>query len=169
MTAEHLLLLYQNEPQQALACLQADWAAMEKAQLLRVSILLRYAMHARRARAAFLTADVDPARAPELRALARRDLSVLARVRRIPHAAAATQLISGMNAMSEQRTEAAVALYRAGIASSKRIGHLVTAFAVQRHLGVVIGGDEGAALTAEAEARLSAMGSVDHDATGRIY
>jgi hypothetical protein len=140
---------------------------MEKAELFRAHTL-RYATHGRRARAAFLAADADPARADELRALARRDLRVIARVRRIPHAVGVTQLISGMNAMSEHRVGAAVACFRAGIATCKRAGYLTTALSVQRRLGVLIGGDEGSALTAEAEARLSAIGSLDHDATGRV-
>jgi hypothetical protein len=166
MIVEQHLAHYANEPRRAFERMQADWPAIVKAQFLRVPAL-RFGLHIRRARAAFRLADIDPENAAALRSLARRDVRVVER-ERLALAKSIAPLLLGKQALAEQRIESGIAHLRDGIAACERAGNLTTANAVRRGLGLLLGGDEGAGLTAQGDAALRAMGAVDLEAIARV-
>ena len=166
LNVEVLLALHADEPERALERMRADWPAIEAAQLLRAP-LLRYMLLGRRTRAAFLASARDAADAPALRAKMRSDVRELERAR-LSIRIGTFHLLSAMLALREQRFEAAAALLRAAASECERTGWHPQAAVARRRLGTLVGGEEGAALRAQADAALQAMGVVELDAALRV-
>ena len=106
--------------------------------------------------------------ARELRARAHTDARALARVR-VPYALGVSQLLHAGLAVAENRGERAATLLRAAVLQLEQRGGPSYAAAAQRRLGQLIGGEQGAALEAQAADALRAMGAVDIEATTRMF
>jgi hypothetical protein len=167
LLGEHWQALYLGESQWGLERLRQDWMAMEKAQFL-TNPMARAPVRAFRAAHALGAARLDTASAPALRALARSDARLAARIR-MPFAAGASQVLNAGLALDEGRPVQAVTHLRAAIAVFEPAGLLTFAMAARRRLGQLLRGDEGAALVAQADAALRAMGAVDLEATTRLF
>jgi hypothetical protein len=166
LEAEVLLAAYTGEPQRSLEKLQADWPAMEKALLLR-----RPDRGARlrvwRGGSALSVARLDHAKAPACRVLARGDARALGRIRH-PLAPAFSRMLQAGLALDEGSPTQAALHLRAALTSYEALAVRPSIAAVQRRLGHLLGGDEGTALVAQADAALRAMGAVDLEASTRL-
>jgi len=158
---EVAILLYQGDAVAARARLLAAWPALEAAQLLQIQILRIDALYLRG-----LTALAVGGR-PQRR-LAELDAARLERERR-PHALAAAALLrAGVAAGRGQVALAAAGLTEAarGYASAEMLVH---AAAARRACGALLGGVEGRALVAEADAVLAAEGVRDGARWAAMY
>jgi hypothetical protein len=166
LMTEVVLANHANQPLRALEHLLADSPAIERSKLLAIPGL-SYELRARRALAAFLSTESDPADAAPLRALLRRDVLAIAPLR-LPSVEGPRLSLLSMLELREQRTESAIAHLRAAIVASERIGWLTHAATARLRLGSLLGDAEGAALIAHGEAALRAMGVTDIEAAVRI-
>jgi predicted Ser/Thr protein kinase len=166
LEAEVLNAIYTGEPQRSLEKLQGDWPAMEKALLLRRPDR-RARLRAWRGGSALGVARLDNVDAPACRVLALGEARALARIRHPLAPAFSRTLQAGLALDEGNRAQAALHL-RAALKSYEAIAVRPSIAAVQRRLGHLLGGDEGTALVAQADAALRAMGAVDLEATTRL-
>jgi len=154
--------LYVGDGEAALRRIEAAWRSLDRALLFRIT-LIRMIMTELRARAALATAVRSPRdRGPLLRAV-RRDIRVLAGEPMAWCAAAVDMLRAGIAAVAGDPDAAIAALRRAapGFDHAEMATH---AAAARRRLGALVGGDEGAALIADADAWLTGQGVRSPDA-----
>jgi len=158
--AQALVDLYTGEAEAAHRRVAADWAALERSQIMRVHALAVICLRARAAcaiAAARVAADPEP-----LLALAHR---CAARLRRLNYSPISTSAWPEM-------IDAAVALVRGDRATAlDRIGRAVDRFEeygsafylaiARRRKGELLGGDEGRALVAAADAWMAGEGIVN--------
>ena len=91
----------------------------------------------------------------------------LARLR-LPLAAALSRLLRAGLASDEGHAEQAVTHLRSALTAFEDGGMRASSIAVRRQLGKILGGSEGAALVAQTETALVAIGAVDLEATTRL-
>lgn len=118
--------------------------------ILRRGMMFKGLVHQLRARAALGLAEVDPVRRPELLRVARTTLALLARLE-VPQGSAAVAGLEGRILEIEGDAPRAVARLREAVVGLDGSGIAALAQAYRRHLGLVIGGDEGRGLVARAD------------------
>ncbi len=164
---ETWLANYTGAPGQALERLQADWPEMKEALLLH-SPGMRAAVLDVRGSLALNVARLGGRGAGALRNLAQRDARAITR-QGAPTSMPPSYLLRAGLAYDAGKIEQAVSLLRAGMNECDEKRALTFAAGMRRRLGQLLGGDEGAALVAQADAALLAMGAVDLEATTRLF
>jgi len=145
--------LYVGEGARAVARMQAAWPALKRSLLLRVQSI-RITVLDQRARSALAAAAGDPAGRERLLRSAERDRGRLLRDGH-PWATAIAQLL-GAGAAHLRRDEAAcIDRLRAAIAAFDVLGMALHAAVARARLAERLGGDEGLALRARADAWLA--------------
>jgi hypothetical protein len=167
LSAELRHALYSNDLKRGLERLQASWPDLEEARLLR-SPARQITFRGFRASLALGLIRMGGADAPVLRALARDDARVLARLR-LPLATAISQIIDAGLATDGGHMDRAVGHLRGALTMIDAAEMLPSGQAVRRGLGQLLGGEEGAMLVSQAESALRAMGAVDLEATTRLF
>ncbi len=158
--------LYAGAPAIAQRRIATQWPALSASMLPRIQ-LVRGEMRGFRARAAL--AAIAPGQAPTratLRAIAG-DIATL-EAERTPWLAALARLLrAGLAHVGGQR-QLAVTTLRAAVAELRAADMGLHAAAAQRQLGLLLGGDEGARLRAEAEAWMAAQTVRAPDGIARV-
>ncbi len=150
------IALYAGRPEQAAHAVQASWPALERSLLLRVSIVRIEVAHLRGRIALAHAAAAKPARLREAAELAGK----LARERE-PFAHSFARLLQAGIAHAEGNQPEAVAQLRHALRDLESTETMLHATAARRRLGETLGGDEGAALIAQADAWYAAQGVKD--------
>ncbi len=147
--------LYEGDGEPAYAAVTARWPEITRAYLMRVQFI-RSVMHDLRARAALTVAasarpsSSSPAKAKLLAAVGR-DAARLEREQR-PWSNALAELLHAGIALGRGDLEVARARLGAAIARCEAQGMKLHAAAARRRMGTLLGGDEGSALVAAADA-----------------
>jgi hypothetical protein len=115
-----------------------------------------------RARAALGLAEIDPARRPALLAVARSTIRACSRLE-LPQAAASLAGLEGRIRWIEGDAAGAVASLRQAVVGLDATGIVPLAQSYRRHLGRLLGGDEGRAMIDRAEAWMREQGIVRPD------
>ena len=156
MRAEVEIELYVGDPAAAHQRLQRDAAAVRRSFLL-ASQFVRVSFAYLRGRCAIAAAAADPLRRREHLVTARRIVRTLDRERICHGAPLAAILAAGIAQVAGDPEEAARSL-REAIALARRAEMALHAEAARHELGRLLGGEQGAKLTALAETTLSSQG-----------
>ena len=143
--------LYRGDGTAALEHMNRSWPALQRALQLR-SQIIRIMMLDLRARAALAAARGAPD-APRLIARARRDAQSL-RQESSECARALSDSLMAAVALSEGNRAAAMGLLSDAATAFDRLHLRLRAACARRHLGTLLGGDEGRALVAAADVRM---------------
>ncbi|MEZ4235486.1 MAG: hypothetical protein R3F59_04850 [Myxococcota bacterium] len=152
------LAAYQQQPAAAHALADALWRDWRRSWLAR-GLMFQGLVLQLRARTALGLAEADPSRRDELLAVARSCAATLARTE-LPHLPAGLALLEARELEIRGERDQAVARFKEAVAGLDGSGIAALAASVRRHLGALIGGDEGAGLVARADAWLREQGVV---------
>jgi eukaryotic-like serine/threonine-protein kinase len=142
----------------ALLLMMEAWPVLKRSGLLTISGMARRGWLYLRGRAYLAAAaGAVPSRRPELLRAASRDARALGRIRYKVAAAYGASLLAGV-AVGRGDRDRACALLAEAEAGFLAIGMVLDAAASRRRRGELIGGDEGRALVASADAVMSAQG-----------
>ena len=147
--------------------MQAQWPAMQRAQLWR-NPLIHASLRALRGSLALNVARRGGAATRVLRELARREARAIERIG-VPQLLGFSCLLRAGLAYDDANLEQAVSLLQAGIRAFEQQRIPTYAAGMRRRLGQLLGGGEGVALVAQADEALRAMGTVDLEATTRLF
>jgi hypothetical protein len=146
---------------------QAEWPAIQKAQLMR-NPLIHANMLAFRGTLALNVARHGGPDAPALRELAGKDARAIVGLH-VPSLVGFSHLIRARLAYDDANVEQTATLVRAGMIAFEQERLPLCAASMRRRLGHLLGGDEGAALVAQADNVLREMGAADPEATTRLF
>ena len=154
------LALYRGDPEAATAEIAARWKPMRRSLIDRppLNALLLHSSLGRHALACAYAAPAGSSRRAEATAIARR-YAKRQRKPGVPLMAASAKMLDGGIAELDGRLDDAVRYYRAAIAAMDDRETVLFANAVRARLGLLLGGDEGAAMRAEAIAWLAGQGA----------
>jgi tetratricopeptide (TPR) repeat protein len=156
MASEAAVELYVGDGARAYARIERDAVALKKSFLLHSRFVRGYTAYVRGC-CAVASAGADPTLAPARIREARR---MGRRLEREPHfwSSALALLVRAAAAYAEgQRSEAIEAL-RLGLERTEKAGLIPHSWAARYQLGLLVGGDEGAALTTQATQAMTAEG-----------
>jgi serine/threonine protein kinase len=156
MRFETLGLLYEGRAADAWAHLGKGWPRLQKSQLLRMQII-RMNMYSLRARAAIALAAEDAGQRQELLRSAEKDIARIEGESRRDAAPMARLLRAGVARVRGDR-EGALAHLSAAAQGHTAVGMEAWAACSRYHRGLLLGGEEGRGLVAEAEALLTRQG-----------
>jgi hypothetical protein len=156
LTALTFIDLYDDEPERAAQRLDAKWKALRRSMLMRIELTAMHA-HYLRGAASLAVAARAPARAGPLLAAAERDARVLA-ANGASWAAGLGHLLTAGGAAVRGNTERAVTGLRAATHIFDATNLALFAAVTRLRLGGLVGGKEGAALVADADAWMLAEG-----------
>ncbi len=159
MMARCQYLLYRGEPGPALQLIDEEWPMVKRARLLDVQMVTIEARFLR-GRCALAVAATDTDDRESLLTRVRRDARSLRRTRAVHARALATMLTAGIANVRGDLDQAKADLQQAEQGCTD-VAMATNAAICRRQLGRLIGGDEGAALTARAEAQLKAEAIVN--------
>jgi hypothetical protein len=156
------LALYRGNPEAATPLIEAAWKPMRRSLIDRPPLhqLLVNSTFGRHALACAVAAPVGSSRRKEALATARR-YAKKSKHPRMPLMNAAAVMLEGAVYEIEGRTELAIAAYRKAAAGMDERETMLFSHAVRARLGPLVGGDEGAAITARATTWLEGQGARD--------
>jgi hypothetical protein len=167
MFSEANALLYRGRGVEALESVDRRWPALRRSLQLQTQ-LVRINMVDLRARAIVASAEREPARRAALLRRAGRDVRRLAREGSGLGAVYAAALRAGMARLSGQPEETARHL-RDVISAGEAVHDGLRTLFARHHLAALVGGEEGAALRAAAEAVLAREGIRNPQGLGAVY
>lgn len=157
--AEQSLALYEGNAPAALCVATEQWSRLEGAQLLRLQMARGSMLYSRGGCAlAVVRQNTSPARAE--RALVHADIEAL-RATRVPHAPGWSAVLDAGLALHLKNEQRAATRLRFAVTCFEANGLRLYAAAARRRLGQLLGGSEGEAFVAAAEAMLATEGVLD--------
>jgi hypothetical protein len=161
------LAAYAGDPERAHVLVEDLWQRWRRS-VFAGGLMFKGLVHHLRARAALGLAEhpAGRARRAALLRIARQTIRTLGGTE-LPHAAASLAGLEGRILEIEGRTDAAVARLKESVTGLDASGIAAMAQAYRRHLGRLIGGSEGEALVARADAWLREQGVVRPDRFAR--
>jgi hypothetical protein len=142
--------LYRGDGTTAWETLRSVWPALDRSMVLRIQLIKLLAWQLR-GRAALAAAAHEDAARPHLLRIARQSADGIQREKMAWSTPTAELLRAGVASCEERWPEVAARL-RAAMAGFDAVGMSLHAMAARRRLGGVVGGAEGGALLAEADA-----------------
>jgi predicted Ser/Thr protein kinase len=169
LLGEALLHLYRGEPERAQALFDREWRAIDEGTLVHVQYAATFGLFTRGMTAiAMLRREPDRSQARHYRAIADACTRRLARMS-LRHAHAYRQLLTAGIAAYAGDDERAATSLRAALPIFDQLGMTMYAAATRRRLGELLGGDEGAAALARADAVFRARAIVNIEGMTELH